>query len=417
MKILGLETSCDETAAATLQITNPKFPLDSLRPLGACRQISKLKIQILSNIVSSQIEIHQKYGGIVPEVAARQHVESIIPVLQEALGYKIQDTTNKIQTNLKSQIPNLKQISNPNPRFNRGQISKPDLIAVTQGPGLITSLQVGLQTAKTLSYVWNVPLIGVNHLEAHLWSFLLNQDTRYNQPFDRLRAYRQETNKLQTSNFKPQTLFPAIGLIVSGGHTEMALVKKIGQYKLIGRTRDDAAGEAFDKVAKLLGIGYPGGPIVSHFAKKGDPAKIDFPRPMIDSDDLDFSFSGLKTAVKYYLKDLIPSGSLSQAMINDICAGFQQAVTEVLVAKTIKAAQKFKVKSVIVGGGVSANEALIENLRLKTENLGITFYHPSKEFTQDNAAMVALAGYFKLKTASENNWQKLTAEPNLLLEY
>lgn len=351
MKILGIETSCDECAASLIAIHD-------------------LRLAILSNVVSSQIDIHKKYGGIVPEVAARQHVQTMIPVIQEALDL--------------SQKPSIES-----------RVLKPDLIAVTQGPGLITSLQVGLQTAKTLSYVWGVPLVGVNHLEAHLWSFLLNQENK-------------ETKKQENK-------FPAIGLIVSGGHTELVLVKKVGKYKSIGRTRDDAVGEAFDKVAKLLGLGFPGGPIISHYAKNGDSEKINFPRPMIESDDFDFSFSGIKTAVKYHLQNMISTGLLSQRMINDICASFQKAVVDVLVSKTIRAVRQYKAKSVILGGGVSANECLIEDLRLKTKDLGVEFYYPSKEFTQDNAAMVALVGYFKQKNASKKNWQKLTAEPNLKL--
>ncbi len=365
MKILGIETSCDESAAALLHVSHNTYHLSS-------------------NIVLSQIDIHKKYGGIVPEVAARKHVESIIPVIEESIGKQ-----------------------------------KPDLIAVTYGPGLITSLQVGVQTAKTLAYIWQVPLVGVNHLEAHLWSFILNEERRVKNDVTR-----------HTSHVKQ---FPAVGLIVSGGHTEMVLVKGIGsprfpsrlgrseandeagKYKLIGRTRDDAVGEAFDKVSKMLETGYPGGPIISHFAKKGDPASIDFPRPMIDSDDFDFSFSGLKTAVKYHLKQMPKTGNLSQAFINNVCASFQKAVIDVLVSKTIKATEKYKAKSIILGGGVSANENLIHNLLSITKKREIDFYYPELKFTGDNAAMVALVGFLNKKSAKKNNWQKLVAEANLKL--
>ncbi|MCX6786199.1 MAG: tRNA (adenosine(37)-N6)-threonylcarbamoyltransferase complex transferase subunit TsaD [Candidatus Komeilibacteria bacterium] len=350
MKILGIETSCDETAASLLEVKNGGFNL-------------------LSNVVLSQTEIHKKYGGIVPEVAARAHLEAINFVIAEALGKTI----------------------------------KPDLIAVTKGPGLITSLAVGVQTAKTLSYIWQAPLIGVNHLAGHLWSFLLNRN----------------------SQFEILNSLPAVALIVSGGHTELVLVKGIGKYKLIGQTLDDAAGEAFDKVAKMLGLGYPGGPIVSHFTLKGNKDKIKFPRPMLASADFDFSFSGLKTSVKYFIRDLLPKGNLSQQMICDICASFQAAVIEVLAAKTVWAAEKYKVKSIILGGGVSANEELAQRLRFKAQNLNINCLVPEKWLTGDNAAMIALAGYFNLpsprlrqtglKKSSKSNWKKLNAEANLRL--
>ena len=340
MKILGLESSCDETAAAFLKIRNTKY-------------------EIRNNVVWSQVKIHKKYGGVVPEVAARQHVEAIIPVIESALSGM-----------------------------------KPDLIAVTQGPGLMTSLAVGVQTAKTLAYSWRIPLVGVNHLEGHLWSFLLNHELRIKNNVSRLK-------------------FPAMALIVSGGHTELILVRDIGKYKLIGQTRDDAVGEAFDKVAKMLDLGYPGGPIVAHFAKIGNPDRIHFPRPMLETDDFDFSFSGLKTSVKYHLEQMLPTGNLSSAFVSDVCASFQAAVIEVLTTKTIRAADKFKAQSIILGGGVSANEKLTKNLKLKTENIGLDFYYPEKWLTGDNAAMIALAGYFSKQKAGNKIWQKLKVQSNL----
>ena len=226
MRILGIETSCDETAVSLIRV-------------------NKRGIEIEKNIVSSQVDVHAKYGGVVPEVAARMHVEVIIPLLQEAMGRK----------------------------FKAEDI---DVIAVTRGPGLITSLLVGIETAKTLSYVWGKPIIPVNHLEGHLYSSWLENDE--------LKIDRQD-------------IFPAIALLVSGGHTELVLIKDYNKYKLIGSTRDDAAGEAFDKVAKMLKLGYPGGPIISERAAEGYKKEIDLPRPMINSKDFDFSFSGLKTAV------------------------------------------------------------------------------------------------------------------------
>jgi len=340
MKILGIESSCDETAATLLEVNNNRFKL-------------------LNNVVFSQIEIHKKYGGVVPEVAARAHVEAIIPVIKEALGK-----------------------------------TKPDLISITKGPGLITSLAVGVQAAKTLSYALKLPLVGVNHLEGHLWSFLLNKEKKF---------------------FLSQIELPAVALIVSGGHTELILVKGIGKYKLIGQTLDDAAGEAFDKVAKMMELGYPGGPIIAHFAKTGDKDRINFPRPMLHSDNFDFSFSGLKTSVKYHLRDMAPTGSFSQTFIKDVCASFQASVIDVLVAKTLQATEKFKAKSVILGGGVSANEELIKSLQLKTDEQNLDFYYPERWLTGDNAAMIALAGYFNKQKSSKTVWKKLDAEANLRL--
>jgi len=399
MKILGIETSCDETAAALLQVTRNKLQDIRQRRIGPWPtskfQIPNFNFQILSNVVASQVEIHKKYGGIVPEVAARQHVQTIIPVIQEALSAK------------------------GDKRKANGEM-KPDLIAVTTGPGLITSLQVGVQTAKTLAYIWNVPLVGVNHLEAHLWSFLLNSKPEARNP-KQIQNSNVKNSKLESQIINNKLRFPAVSLIVSGGHTELILVKGIGQYQLIGRTRDDAVGEALDKVAKMLNLGYPGGPIISHFAKNGNPDKNKFPRPMLTSKDFDFSFSGVKTAVKYYIQNF--NHQLTKKDISDICAGFQQAVIEVLTEKTISAAQKFKAKSIILGGGVSANDKLISNFKIRISKLGIGFYYPEKSFTGDNAAMVALCGFFHLpklklrqasqKKASKNNWQKLMAEANL----
>lgn len=337
MKILGIESSCDETSASLLEI-------------------KESRLQIKSNVVLSQAGEHKKYGGVVPEVAARGHAQAIVPAIARALGS-----------------------------------DRPDVIAVTSAPGLITSLQVGLQAAKTLSYAWQIPLVGVNHLEGHLFSWLLNgSDLKLGREF-----------------------FPAIGLIVSGGHTELLLVKGAGRYSLLGRTRDDAAGEAFDKVAKLLGLGYPGGPAVSRCAEKGRANAIDFPRPMIDSKDFDFSFSGLKTSVTNHFLQMAKTGDLSRESLSDICAGFQAAVIDVLGVKTLKAARQHQAKSVFLGGGVSANEALVNSLagKLKPRPL----YCPERKYTGDNAAMIALAGYLNKRKASRNCWRKLTAQAGLKL--
>src|SRR3989338_2541204 len=277
MIIFGIETSCDETSAAVVKINRNHF-------------------FVLSNVVSSQIKIHQPYGGVVPELAARNHIKNILPVINQAL----------IEAKIK-----------PN------QVDK---IAVTVGPGLITSLLIGVQTAKILAYTWQKPIAGINHMVAHIYANWLN-------------------NKL--------IKFPAIALIVSGGHTELVLIKNKNNFKKVGQTLDDAAGEAFDKVAQLLNVGYPGGPIISRLAERGDINAFNFPRPMIEKDNFNFSFSGLKTAVLYTIKDL--PKKLSDKQLADLSASFQQAVVETLVAKTIKAAEHFKAKTVILAGGVAAN--------------------------------------------------------------
>jgi len=345
--ILGIETSCDETAASLLEIKKQK---------------DKISFRILSKVVASQIPIHNKYGGIIPELAAREHIKKIIPVIKKSLTL------------------------NP---------SSIDLIAVTTGPGLITSLFVGVESAKALAYAWQKPLMPINHLQGHIAVNFIND--------------------------KP--IFPALGLIVSGGHTELILIKKYNQYKKIGQTRDDAAGECFDKVAKLLGLGYPGGPIVSQYAEKVKERgkKINLPRPMINSHDYDFSFSGLKTAVLYLVKKT-PQKKRNKKFIQDICKETQQATIDVLMKKTFQAAQEFKVKSIVLGGGVIANKELRNQFSKKIKELKtpIKLLIPPREFCPDNATMIAATAYFKYinltdrqREGLKNNWSKIKANPNL----
>jgi tRNA N6-adenosine threonylcarbamoyltransferase len=341
MKILGIETSCDETAIAVLEIKGQNY-------------------KVLANLVSSQINIHKKYGGIVPEVAARKHVENIIPLLDQA----------KIKA---------KDI---------------DLIGVVNGPGLITSLIVGLETAKTLALMWAKPLVPVNHIQAHIQANWLKGDA----------------SKLQKIEF------PALSLVVSGGHTSLVLLKDINTFKVIGQTRDDAVGEAFDKVAKLLDLGYPGGPIISQRALNADRTKYDLPRPMINSGDFDFSFSGLKTAVRYELEKIKIK---DDQVIQEMAASFQQAAIDVLISKTIKAAKKNKVQSVLLGGGVSANKELRSQLAESVKNLDdVDFYQPDLSLTTDNALMVAMTAYFENKNNKHkyiNGWKRARVNPNLEL--
>jgi N6-L-threonylcarbamoyladenine synthase len=350
MIILGIETSCDDTGIALIECDQQK-----------CR--------ILSNLVSSQIKIHAPFGGVVPNLAARAHLENIGPCLKEALRLGFRSPTPK---KFRSWTPK-KQI---------------DLIAVTIGPGLIPSLLVGTNFAKALAYNWQKPIIGINHIEGHIYA-----------------------NWLTT----PQIEFPNLCLVVSGGHTQLVLMKNHGKYQLLGETRDDAAGEAFDKVAKLLNLGYPGGPIISQKAQKGNPQAFDLPRPMLNSQDFDFSFSGLKTAVLYQVKNR--QKKISPKYINDMTASFQQAVIDVLVKKTIRAAKEFKTKTIMLSGGVAANQELRKQMEqaVKKELPKAKFQMPEIKLCTDNAAMIAIAAYYKKKPTSKQSWLQIAANANLKL--
>ncbi len=312
MLTLGIESSCDDTAAAVLQNG------DSL----------------LSDVISSQDAIHTRFGGVVPELASRKHLESIHPIVNEALR----------RADL-----SLKDI---------------DLIAVTQGPGLIGSLLVGFSYAKALSYVSKIPFIGIDHMAGHLLSVFLEEN-------------------------KPP--FPYIALIVSGGTSSLFICRSYRDFTLIGRTRDDAAGEAFDKVAKLMGLNYPGGPLVSKEAQGGDRNAIHFPRAWLDEESLDFSFSGLKTAVRNYCHNI--RQKKSPLPLGDICASFQEAVVEVLVEKTMKASQLYKIDTIVMGGGVSSNQRLRDAMEERCRHAKKELYVPRPSFCTDNGAMIALAGY------------------------
>ncbi|MCK5254829.1 MAG: tRNA (adenosine(37)-N6)-threonylcarbamoyltransferase complex transferase subunit TsaD [Deltaproteobacteria bacterium] len=316
MIVLGIESSCDETAAAVVEDGK----------------------NILSNVVSSQVAFHKKYGGVVPEIASRKHVETIVPVIRESLD-KAGLTLNEIEG-----------------------------IAVTRGPGLVGSLLIGISLAKSIAYVKNLPLIGVNHLEGHLNAVFL------------------EEKDLE---------FPFVGLVVSGGHTNLYHVKARGDYIFLGQTRDDAAGEAFDKVAKLLGLGYPGGVIIDKMAKEGNAAAINFPRALIAKDSFDFSFSGIKTAVLRYVKR--QEGKIDDGHKNDIVASFQEAVVDVLVTKVIRAAKKCTVDKVSLAGGVAANTRLREKIAEQAGKGDIRAFIPSPHLCTDNAAMIAAVGDYYLE--------------------
>ena len=315
MIVLGIESSCDETAAAVVRDGQ----------------------HILSSVVSSQVDFHNKYGGVVPEIASRKHIEAVVPVVEEALE-RAELTIDGIEG-----------------------------IAVTCGPGLVGSLLIGVSFAKALAYVTGLPLIGVNHLEGHLTSIFLE---------------------------KPDMPFPFVGLVVSGGHTNLYYVKGRGDYTFVGQTRDDAAGEAFDKVAKLLGLGYPGGIVIDRMAREGSATAIDFPRALMAKDSLDFSFSGIKTAVLHYVKR--HDGEISSEGIKDIVASFQEAVVDVLVTKVFQAARKYGVEEVVISGGVAANTRLREKMTLTSEQENVSVYIPSPALCTDNAAMIAVVGDYYL---------------------
>ncbi len=314
MLTLGIETSCDETAAAVLKDGKT----------------------LLSNVIFSQVDIHSKYGGIVPEIAGRCHIESIHEVVQQALkdaGVSLQDI---------------------------------DLIGVTEGPGLVVSLIVGINAARAMGYSSGIPVLGVNHLEGHLLAIFL-----------------QETIS-----------FPYLALIVSGGHTDLVRANGVGDYKILGRTRDDAAGESFDKVAKMLGLGYPGGPRIEKLGRKGNPSAHSFPRSMLENGNLDFSFSGIKSAVRRHMeKTAGEAGDDSYA--SDIAASFQEAVVDVLIKKLIHAAEREGLDRLVLTGGVAANGCLRERIISEAATRGLEAYIPDRVYCTDNAAMIAVAAWLR----------------------
>jgi N6-L-threonylcarbamoyladenine synthase len=350
--ILGLETSCDETAAAVVADGR----------------------QILSNVVASQVELHRRYGGVFPELASRQHVLDIMPVIKEALARPGLDWAGL------------------------------DAIAVTCGPGLVGSLLVGVNVAKAIAWARDKAVIGVNHLEAHLYANWLIDSGRI---------------------APPPPCFPLVCLIVSGGHSDLVLMAAHGQYRVLGRTLDDAAGESFDKVARLLGLGYPGGPAIQAAAQGGDPKKFDLPRAMLKS-GYDFSFSGLKTAVLHIVQDYagarrhIPKQKprlvtprqpslMPELPLADLAASFQAAVVDVLVEKTRRAAEEFHAAEVLLAGGVASNALLRQQMEAR---LPVPVRYPSPVLCTDNAAMVAAAGYFKHMAGERSSWD-LDVQPGL----
>lgn len=344
MRILAIETSCDETGAAVLE--------------------KKDTIQVISNVTATSLATHAKTGGIIPENAARAQVEYIMPVIVEAL--------------LKSEGISLESTGSDFRKAHEILKNKIDAIAVTSGPGLIGSLLVGVETAKTLSYVFNKPLLPVNHLLAHMFANYINRKA-------------------------DEILYPFVGLIVSGGHTDLLLFSSPNDYKWLGGTRDDAAGEAIDKTGRLLELSYPAGPEMERRASTVFNPSIRFHSPIIGEDNFDFSFSGLKTEVMRFVQ----KEKITEGLKNEICYATQKAVIDVLVKKTIKAAEQFNAHSIIVGGGVSANQTLREQLQL---NAPMPVLFPERQYSTDNAAMI---GALALVSPQEIIWQKVIANPEL----
>lgn len=340
MLILGIESSCDETAAAVVRGGR----------------------EIVSSVITSQIEMHRPWGGVVPELASREHLAKIEQIIEQAL------------TDAKVELPDI------------------DAIAVTQGPGLIGSLLVGVCYAKSLSWALGIPLIGVNHIEGHVYSIAFEN---------------------------PAVEYPALALIVSGGHTNIFHIPDEGTYRVVSRTRDDAAGEAFDKVAKMLGLSYPGGPIIEAIARDGDPAKVRFTKAKISDGRPDLSFSGLKTAVSRYIRENeiqpLTAGMEPTQEIKDLAASFQAAVVKALVGTMEKLAVDIAPKTLIVAGGVACNHALRVAAAMTGEKLEIPVYFPSKHLSTDNAAMIAAAGYFHILKGRTSDL-KMTADVTMRLQ-
>ncbi|MCK4554363.1 tRNA (adenosine(37)-N6)-threonylcarbamoyltransferase complex transferase subunit TsaD [Candidatus Parcubacteria bacterium] len=434
MIIVAIETSCDETAVAIV-----KF--------------SRNRAEVLSNIISSQVKAHSKYGGVVPSLASRMHLKNMVPVLKRAFKQAEKHKTGRGKRGI---------------HFDKNKI---DYVAVTNGPGLIPALMIGVNTAKSLSYALNKPLVGIHHIEGHIYANWLKknlesgiwnlENKKQKVKNEKLKMQKLEDSKFQNYDlWKPE--FPILCLTVSGGHTQLILMKKDLNYKIIGETMDDAAGEAFDKIAKLLNLGYPGGPLVEKMAKKGDRNKFKFTRPMINSKDYNFSFSGLKTAVLYevrsrqtfsHLDSCLPDrqalpegervnskfsarggpalgwqilrprrtslGLANSKFKSDIAASFQQAVIDVLVFKTIKAAKQYKAKNIILGGGVSANRELQKQFKkaINKELPNTEYQILNTNLSTDNAFMIAIAAYYRIKNDKGiGNWKNIKADANLKIE-
>ena len=357
MRILAIETSCDETGAAVVEKKgNEQFA------------------KVLSNVLTSSATIQAQFGGVIPEQAAREQVKFIIPIIAEVLLGSEKIEQGSAEENYKKANKILKE--------------KIDAIAVTHGPGLIGPLLVGVETAKTLSFALNKPIVPVHHLLAHIFAnFILN--TKY-------------------SILNTEKMFPFIGLIVSGGHTDLLLFESVSKFKWLGGTLDDAAGETLDKIGRLLNISYPAGPEIETRASRIKKTNIKFQSPLINSDDFDFSFSGLKTEASRFIQ----KQHLTERLINEVCYALQRATFAVLFKKTIRAIKLYKINTILLGGGVSANQTLLENLKLEIRNLklDIEVFAPAKTYATDNAAMIGTHALLNYKPLA---WHKITAKPDL----
>lgn len=389
MRILAIETSCDETALAVLTVTG----------------FFKRTCAVEAHLVASQITLHREYGGVFPAMAKREHSRAIVPLFIETLKKAGHYTPaekidfpfeSKLRTALEREPEMLELFLTEIPKIQKPKIDK---IAVTVGPGLTPALWVGINFAKALALVWDIPLVPVNHMEGHVLSVMVPQGA--------------ESFRIGAGSFA----FPAISLLVSGGHTEIVLARGIGKYKILGATLDDAAGEAFDKVARMLGLPYPGGPEISKLAaqarQSGTANAIKLPRPMLHSHDFNFSFSGLKTSVLYLIRDMGGIEKVSDATKADIAREFEDSVCDVLIKKTIAAAKKHMARSILVGGGVSANKELADRLTAAAHEAGLSVTFPTRGLSTDNAIMIGLAGYFG-KSASLHS-QAFIARGNLSL--
>jgi N6-L-threonylcarbamoyladenine synthase len=391
MKIFGIETSCDETAVCLIEVKNTE---------------QGESLSVLGNQLYSQIAKHKEFGGVFPMLAKREHQKNLVPLFVKCLeearsAFSLPPSLDKEGL---GEVEKIKKVLDREPELFEDfikvipQIKKPDIdaIAVTNGPGLEPALWVGVNFAKALSVLWNIPLIATNHMEGHIVVSSLSPLTPS--------LTKEGCRVCEVGRFLIQKVnYPAIALLISGGHTQLVLVKENLKYEIVGGTRDDAVGEAYDKVARMLGLPYPGGPEISKYADKfKGKSTIKFPRPMINSKDLDFSFSGLKTSVLYKIKEI---GEITEEIKQEIAFEFQNAVIDVLVDKTRKAVEQFSAKTLIVGGGVISNSEIRIALQKLASELNIDFKLPELSASTDNALMIALAGYLNLK-----NNQKTTSD-------
>lgn len=403
MIILGIETSCDETALSLIETTEEQTTTGVVP-----------HFKILGNTLISQIKVHEQYGGVFPMVAKREHALNLTPLLHKILNessllkesdsvteHISPDIREKITTILNKEQDLSTHLLNFLSRNNKPTL---DAIAVTSGPGLEPALWVGISFAKALGVAWNIPVVPVNHMEGHIVSSLLHQDS------------------LKKGTPLKSLPLPALALLISGGHTECVLIKNWREYEIVGQTRDDAVGEAFDKVARLLGLPYPGGPEISRLAaidrtNHPEPVKeYALPRPMIYSKDLDFSFSGIKTAVLYMVKKITDARApITQEIKEHIAREFEDAATEVLAVKTKKAIEQYGIQSLIVGGGVIANTEIRRALAQVAQEMNVPLLLPEPHLSTDNALMIALAGYFVYASGGGENAEAISASGNLAL--